>query len=120
MRRSAALLSLLLLLPLASASHAAPVRAPAPVFPVGIFDPNVAIAVSTWALLEAARIMDLADDLLEHVREDVRRSQHPQRNVPRIVPAPLPMPMPITPVLPTVPLRPVKPLVDFLPLGRTS
>lgn len=115
MRRSAALLSLFLLFG-ACASHAsaAPARAPAPALTIGIFeDPGTIAAVALWSLVQVARLATLADEVLDHVKEDVRRAQHPQSVPPLIGPRPIPF----TPVLPPVRVRPI---VDPLPVRPAS
>jgi hypothetical protein len=121
MRRSAALLPLLLLLaagpPPASASVSAP-RAPVV---IGIFnDPATLVALALWSVRGVAWLMEISDDLIEHVREDVRRAQHPQRTVPRVLPLRSPRPIPLFPVLPPGRSAQPLPIVDTLPLEAAS
>ena len=102
MRRSAALL-FLLLLAAGPAPASASVRAPRATLVVGIFnDPATLAGLALWSLRGIARLMEISDELIEHVREDVRRAQHPQRTVPRVMPLRSPRPIPLFPVLPPV------------------
>jgi hypothetical protein len=120
MRRSAALLSFLLLLGAGvPGASAAPARTAA--LTIGIFeDPATATGVAVWAMLQLAQILTLGDELADHVREDVRRQQHPQNaRAPRILPVQLPRPVPLLPVLPPRPVRP-RPILDPLPLRQAS
>jgi len=119
MRRSAALLFLLLAAgaPPASAS----VRAPRAPVVIGIFnDPGTIVGLALWSLRGIAHLMEFADDVIEHVREDVRRAQHPQRTVPRVLPLRSPRPIPLFPVLPPARTSAPLPIVDTLPLEPAS
>ena len=128
MRRSAAVLVLMSLLvagaPGIRAAHALPARDPVTaVLTVGVFNDPVSVLNATmWALLELARIVELGDQVAEHIKEDVRRAQHPQR-------APAPIVVPVQPpdapeLLPTRRAAPPSarplPITDSLPARPLS
>ena len=120
MRRSAALL-FLFLLAAGPAPASASVRAPRASVVVGIFnDPATIVGLALWSLRGIAHLMEFADDVIEHVREDVRRAQHPQRTVPRVLPLRSPRPIPLFPVLPPARTSAPLPIVDTLPLEPAS
>ena len=121
MRRSAALLSLFLLLLAGAPPASASVRAPRAPLVIGIFnDPGTLVSLTLWSLRGIAWLMEITDQLIEHVREDVRRSQHPQRTNPRILPMRAPRPIPLFPVLPPARTSTPRPIVDTLPLEPAS
>lgn len=117
MRRSAALLLLFLLLAAGAPPASASVRAPRAPVVVGIFnDPGTLVGLALLTVRGIAWLMEITDDLIEHVREDVRRAQHPQQTVPRL----LPRPIPLFPVLPPARSAQPRPIVDTLPLEPAS
>jgi len=121
MRRSAALLSLFLLLAASAPPASASVRAPRAPVVVGIFeDPATIVGVTLWSLRGIAWLMEISDEILQHVREDVRRAQHPQRTTPRVLPLRSPRPIPLFPVLPPARSAQPMPIVDTLPLEPAS
>ena len=121
MRRSAALLPLVLLLAAGAPPASASVRAPRAAVVVGIFnDPVTIIGATLWSVRGIAWLMEIADDLIEHVREDVRRAQHPQRTAPRVRPLRSPAPIPLFPVLPPARSSQPRPIIDTLPLEPAS
>lgn len=121
MRRSAALLSLFLLLLAGAPPASASVRAPRAPLVIGIFnDPGTLVSLTLWSLRGIARLMEITEELLEHVREDVRRAQHPQGTAPRVLPVRVPQPIPLFPVLPPAPSSGPRPMVAPLPLEPAS
>jgi len=121
MRRSAALLALFLLLVAGAPPASASVRAPRAPVVVGIFNnPATLVGLTLWSLRGVAQLMEITDEVLQHVREDVRRAQHPQRTAPRVAPLRSPRPIPLFPVLPPSPSSVPRPIVDTLPLEPAS
>jgi hypothetical protein len=97
MRRSAALFSLLLLLTL----RPMPARASTATVTIGIWtDPATAAAVGVWTAIKIARLLEIGDQVVEHLKEDVRRARDPHSVPPRIVPVRPPRPVPIVDPLP--------------------
>jgi hypothetical protein len=128
MRRSAAALVLMSLLVAAAPgirpAHAVPARGPAAaVLTIGVFNDPVSVLNATmWAILELVRIVELGDQIAEHIKEDVRRAQHPQS-------APAPVIVPVRPpdapeLLPTRRAAPPSarpaPITDTLPARSIS
>ena len=100
MRRSAALLSLFLLLGFGPA----PAHASAISTTVGIWtDPASATAFGVWTAIRIARLLEIGDQVVEHFKEDVRRARDPHSVPPRVVPIPRPVP-----VVDPLPIRPVR------------
>ena len=85
-----------------------------------IYDPVSVVNATMWAMLELARIMQLADEVAEHIKDDIRRQQHPQRT-PRVVPV---QPPDLPELAPTRRLSPPsarpQPITDTLPARSTS
>ncbi len=97
MRRSAALLSLFLLL----SSMPAPAHASTAALTVGIWsDPASAAAVGVWTAIRIAHLIEITEQVAEHFKEDVRRARDPHSVPPRIVPIRSPRPVPIVDPLP--------------------
>jgi len=97
MRRSAALLSLLLLL----FFKPAPAHASTAALTIGIWsDPATAAAVGVWTAIRIARLLEITEQVAEHLKEDVRRARDPHSVPPRILPVRLPRPVPIVDPLP--------------------
>jgi len=121
MRRSAALLALLLLFAAGPPPASAAGRAPRAPVVIGIFnDPATIVGLTLWSLRGIAQLMEISDQILEHVREDVRRAQHPQRTAPRVSPLRSPRPIPLFPILPPGASPAPRPIVDTLPLEPAS
>ena len=121
MRRSAALLLLFGLFAAGPAPASAATHAPRAPVVVGIFnDPVTLVGLTLWSLRGMARLMEITDQFIDHVREDVRRSQHPQRTAPRVVPLRSPRPIPLFPVLPPARTPGPRPIIDPLPLEPAS
>ena len=122
MRRSAALLPLLFLLAAGASPASASVRAPRAPVVVGIFnDPATIVGLTMWSLRGIAHLMEITQELLDHMREDVRRAQHPQqRTAPRVARLRAPRPIPLFPVLPPARSAQPRPIVDTLPLEPAS
>jgi hypothetical protein len=92
---------------------------------IGILnDPATVLGATMWAILELTRIMQLADQVSEHFKEDVRRARDPQpQRAPRVVPVPLPDLPELTPVpMRAPPYRAARPapITDTLPAKATS
>ena len=76
MRRSAALLVVLVLF---AAARPLPVAASTPTTPVFTLwvDPASAAAFGIWAAFRIAQLMVVGDQVAEHFKEDVRRARDP-------------------------------------------
>jgi hypothetical protein len=97
MRRSAALLLLLLLL----SFKPAPAHASTAALTIGIWsDPASAAAVGVWTAIRIAHLLEITEQVAEHLKEDVRRARDPHSVPPRIAPIGLPRPVPIVDPLP--------------------
>ena len=129
MRRSTASCAFLLVLGLlvheparAGVAPSGASRDPAPAaLTIGVLNDPVSVLNATmWAMLELTRLMQLADEVAEHIKDDIRRQQHPQR-APGVVPV---QPPDLPELAPTRRFSPPSarphPITDTLPARSTS
>jgi hypothetical protein len=131
MRRSIAAFALSLALvagsPLSRASHAGAlaISGPGPaalLVGIGWNDPASSVEAGLWAARMLVRLMEVAEDALQRLKEDVRRAQHPMR-----APHVQPVEPTISPELRPVPAGPKprrldapSPIPDSLPARSIS
>lgn len=133
MRRSTASCALLLVLglfghelahaaPAATAAAAAPRGHAAAALTIGVLsDPVTVLNATMWAMLELVRVMQLADEIAEHIKEDIRRRRGDPQRAPGVVPIRPPDHPELAPARRGSPpaARPT-PITDTLPARPTS